>query len=56
MDKNTHVYCTNCTNGRKLIGAYMMNSKWLPDDCDECYPWNPEDSVSFSERPKYKEE
>lgn len=32
-----------------------MNSTWLPKDCDECYPWNPEDSFAFSERPKYKE-
>ena len=56
MNEYTHVYCTNCNNGQKLIGAYLMNSTWLPKDCDECYPWNPEDSVPMNERPKYRKE
>ena len=56
MNNNEYVYCTNCINGQKLIGAYLMNATWLPEDCDECYPWNPEDSVPMSERPKYRKE
>jgi len=32
-----------------------MNSRCTSKDCDECHPWNPEDSFPLEKRMKYKE-
>jgi len=55
MDKNTHVYCTECINGKQLIESIIEdNILLMPKECESCYPWNPEDSFRFEERPNYK--
>jgi len=54
-EKDKHVYCFDCINGQDLLNAVMLKSKTIPKDCDECYPWNPEDSFPLKERTKYKE-
>ena len=54
-EKDEHVYCFDCLNGQDLLNSIMLNSKTIPKDCDECYPWNPEDSFPLSERTKYQE-
>lgn len=50
---NTHVYCTECEYGEKLIKA-IINNKKEPKECVGCMPLNPEDSFPFEERPNYK--
>lgn len=52
MKKNKHVYCTNCVNGQSLIHR-LLEDKEIPKSCISCYPFNPEDSVPFNERPNY---
>lgn len=55
MDKNTHVYCTLCIYGKKLIESIIVEDKTImPKECKSCFPWNPEDSFRFEERPNYK--
>lgn len=54
MDKNTHVYCTNCTKGGDLIQS-IINETAIPKRCNGCYPYNPEDSTPYEERPNYIE-
>ena len=53
MDKNTHVCCTSCKFGGELIKGLMNNEETIPESCKKCYPYNPEDSFRFKERPMY---
>jgi len=54
MDKDTHVYCTHCKYGGKLIKSIMDDNKDLcSDECNSCNPYNPEDSCKYEERPNY---
>lgn len=55
MDQDIHIYCSNCVNGKELFDAIILNSRYIPKDCDECHPWNPEDSFPFEKRSRYKE-
>lgn len=55
MDKNTHVYCTECRNGNKLINQLMKDEPFVePENCKGCNSYNPEDSMRFELRPNYK--
>lgn len=55
MNKNTHVYCTNCKYGKILIKS-IINDTNLPNECKNCNPYNPEDSCRYEERPNYIED
>lgn len=56
MDKNEYVYCTNCKYGSKLIEYIIRyNGVSIPEQCNGCYPYNPEDSMKYEDRPNYKE-
>ncbi len=52
MNKNTHVYCTNCKYGELLIDALISQAD-IPDRCKDCYPYDAEDSRSFELRKNY---
>ena len=54
MNKKNHVYCTNCIHGEKLIQC-LLEDEAVPTICVECFPFNPEDSVPFEQRPNYIE-
>ena len=54
MDKNTYVYCTNCIHGENLIKELIKDTPILPNVCESCYPYNPEDSVELEKRINYK--
>lgn len=52
---DTHVYCTDCTDGELLIQSLIENNKELkPSNCNSCYPYDVEDSIVFEKRPNYK--
>lgn len=53
INKNEYVYCTNCKCGKKLINAILNNAD-IPEQCYKCYPYNPEDSFPYKNRPCYK--
>lgn len=56
MNKNEYVYCTNCKYGSKLIEYIIRyNGVSIPEQCNGCYPYNPEDSMKYEDRPNYKE-
>lgn len=48
MQKNTHVYCTNC------LWFKIINETPECKYSSECDFWDFEDSRPFSERPRYK--
>lgn len=48
-----HVYCTHCIEGEKLLEA-ITDDKDIPSVCNNCNPYNPEDSCRFEKRPMYK--
>jgi hypothetical protein len=50
MDKNTHVYCTEC-KWLRLDDEAIPYCVWS----DECNDWNCEDRKPFKERPHYEE-
>lgn len=55
MNQDTHVYCTNCRFGEELILRIMSDETFVePTPCVGCYAYNPEDSVTFQERPHYQ--
>lgn len=55
MDKNTHVYCTECVHGNKLVESLIVEDESImPVECNTCNPYNCEDSCRFKERPNYK--
>jgi len=47
-----HVYCTECKYGEKLIDS-IINKSNMPNICDNCYPYDPEDSKPFHMRRNY---
>ena len=54
MDKDTHVYCVNCTNGELLITSISEDKpEIIPTFCLSCDSYDPEDSKRFEERPNY---
>ena len=50
---NQHVYCTDCIYGEQLIEC-IINEDNLPGKCQNCYPYDPEDSRSIELRINYK--
>lgn len=52
MQKDTHVYCTECKEGDNLISS-IEGDKDIPITCKNCFPYNPEDSYKFKERPNF---
>lgn len=52
FNENTQVYCTNCVNF-KPIDNCKTNEKCKNCICDLCCCDDPEDSMSFLERPLY---
>jgi len=58
IDENTHVYCTDCVYGEELFECFTLDNinKKIPSFCNECYPYDPEDSRPFRERPCYRPE
>lgn len=56
MNKDTHVYCTSCKHGDKLIEQIINDEPFKePKNCIGCDSCNPEDSMSFEVRPNYIE-
>lgn len=49
-----HVYCTKCINWKDLIDA-IINDSLIPKECDNCFPYDPEDSRPLYQRKNYKE-
>lgn len=49
---DTHVYCTNCVQGDELIISISHDTS-IPNCCEECNPYNLEDSTPFKDRPNY---
>lgn len=49
MDKNTHVYCTDCQNFilKETDSDIEIDCKFA----DKCWFFNPEDSTPFYKRP-----
>lgn len=54
LNKDTHVYCTNCVCGKSLIQA-IIDETDVPKQCDSCYPYKPESSVQYRYRPNYRD-
>lgn len=48
-----HVYCTNCFYGKELINSVDGDTK-TPACCEDCYPYDFEDSTPLEDRPNYK--
>lgn len=46
MNKNEHVYCTDCKYGKQLIDT-ILKGNIIPFACKICYPYDPEDSRAF---------
>lgn len=56
MNKDTHVYCTNCINIDSVLKCIESETEDCSNcPCNGCECRNPEDSFPFIERPKYKE-
>jgi len=55
IDKDTHVYCTDCIRWERLLESIMeygIISK--PYECENgCFPYDPEDSAPFYIRKNY---
>ena len=51
----THVYCTECVCGEKLIASINSDIIKEPERCKKCNPYNPEDSCPLRDRPNYIE-
>ena len=52
MDKDKHVYCTNCFHFvLDCFGKVLEDCKKCV--CDKCFCGIPEDSLPFRERPLY---
>lgn len=54
MNKDTHVYCTDCVNWDELYEWIYFDNNDCPYDCCFCHPLNPEDSFPFEIRKNYK--
>jgi hypothetical protein len=52
MNKDTHVYCTDCKYGEELIDTFD-NLEPMPCACCSCFPLDPEDSHPFGVRKNY---
>lgn len=55
MDKDTQVYCTDCTHGDDAINAMMFDNPdgHLPEPRKTCWPFDIPDSRSFEMRKNY---
>jgi hypothetical protein len=55
INEHTQVYCTLCKHGEELIRELIKEDAKanIPKSCEECNPWNPEDSCAYEERPNY---
>lgn len=54
MNKNEYVYCTNCKYGSELVKSIVFDSVDIPEQCENCYPYNIEDGMRYEDRPNYK--
>lgn len=54
--KDQPVYCTNCRHFASLLEAIMQEKADNPSPCDQCFPYDVEDSRRYSERPYYVDE
>jgi hypothetical protein len=52
MNKDTHVYCTNCIRGAILIESIKNNAE-PPLECIHCDSHDSEDSKPYNDRPHY---
>ena len=55
MNKDTHVYCSNCINSEtnlKCVDEWNKNCKECK--CIKCDCFDTEDSKPFSDRPSYE--
>ena len=53
--KNTHVYCVNCIHFKDLMKSIENeNSLSSSLECNECNPFDFEDSKRYEDRPNYK--
>jgi hypothetical protein len=52
MDKDTHVYCTDCVYGDGLITS-IGTDEIMPKACMTCYCLDPEDSCPYYLRQNY---
>jgi hypothetical protein len=52
MNKDTHVYCTDCIYGEELIQS-IEDFEPMPCACCSCYSLDPEDSCPFEFRKNY---
>jgi hypothetical protein len=48
-----HVYCTDCFYGKDLLDKIENLKPSLPKRCENCYPYDPEDSVPLGIRKNY---
>jgi len=57
MDKDKHVYCSNCIHGKALFTELMreITNFQEPEACYGCDSRNPEDSTRYENRPNYVE-
>ncbi|MDF2879960.1 MAG: hypothetical protein K0R54_517 [Clostridiaceae bacterium] len=54
LNKNTHVYCTQCKHGDELFNELLKDTDFTePQNCIGCDSSNPEDSMTFENRPNY---
>ena len=51
--KDTYVYCSDCKFGDKLFESIMEKTD-KPEQCKECYPYDPEDSKRYEVRKNYE--
>lgn len=49
---DTHVYCTDCIFGKEVIDR-IKKDKSIPESCDGCWHYHPEDSFPNYLRPNY---
>lgn len=54
--KDKQVYCLNCRHVDTLFEAIRQGNADNPSPCNQCFPYDVEDSRSHSERPYYTDD
>ena len=49
-----HVYCSKCVRGIALVQSLLDDTE-IPELCQLCDPWDPEDSRRYEKRPYYED-
>lgn len=53
--KDIQVYCTDCSEGKGLYLSLMSEENLdIPDRCEDCYPYDMEDSKPLNIRVNYE--